>query len=93
MVYAWAQVLGNGAVTASYGCTVSKSATGSFTISFKRQLPNGVSAIVTPQTLNDPVIATASANANQAQVAMKVFNGTAFVAADYGFYIQVVGRP
>ena len=93
VVYAWAHVLPDGTVASSYGCTVSKSATGSFTISFKRQLPNGVSATVTPQTVNDPVIATAATNANQAQVAMKVFNGTTFVAADYGFYVQVVGRP
>ena len=94
VVYAWANVLSDGTVTASYGCTVSKLlGTGSYRVSFKRLLPNGASAMVTVQTLNDPVIATAVTNANQADVATKVFNGAAFVAADYGFYIQVVGRP
>lgn len=94
VVYAWAHVQADGTVTASYGCTVSKLlGAGSYRVSFKRQLPNGASAVVTAQTLNDPVIATAVTNANQADVATKVFNGAAFVGADYGFYIQVVGRP
>ena len=94
VVYAWAHVLPDGTVTASYGCTVTKiTGTGRYRVSFKRQLPNGAAAVVTVQTLNDPVIATAVTNALQADVATKVFNGAAFVAADYGFYIQVVGRP
>ena len=94
VVYAWAHVQSDGTVTASYGCTVSKiTGFGSYRISFKRQLPNGASAVVTVQTLNDPVIATAVTSAAEAQVSTKVFNGAAFVAADYGFYIQVVGRP
>ena len=94
VVYAWAHVLPDGTVTASYGCTVTKiTGTGRYRVTFKRQLPNGASAVVTVQTLNDPVIATAVTNALQADVATKVFNGAAFVGADYGFYIQVVGRP
>ena len=94
VVYAWANVQGNGTVASSYGCTVSRrTGFGSYRVTFNRQLPDGVSAIVTVQTLNDPVIATAVANQSQADVATKVFNGAAFVAADYGFYIQVVGRP
>ena len=94
VVYAWAHVQSNGTVGSSYGCTVTKlTGTGLYRITFKRQLPNGASAIVTPQTLNDPVIATAVTNANRADVATKVFNGAAFVPFDAGFYIQVVGRP
>jgi hypothetical protein len=94
VVYAWAEVLADGSVTASYGCEVSKvTGTGSYRVEFKRQLPNGASAIVTPRTLNDPVIATAVASATRADVATKVFNGAALVPFDSGFYIQVVGRP
>ncbi|NBC17321.1 MAG: hypothetical protein GVY18_08425 [Bacteroidetes bacterium] len=94
VVYAWAHVNADGSVTASYGCEVSKiTGFGRYRVEFKRQLPNGASAIVTARTLNDPVMATAVTNANQADVATKVFNGAAFVFADYGFYIQVVGRP
>lgn len=94
VVYAWAHVQSDGTVTASYGCTVTNVlGLGNYRVNFKRQLPNGVSAVVTPQTVNDPVIATVVTNQNQADVAIKSFNGTTFVAADYGFYIQVVGRP
>ena len=93
VVYAWAHVNSDGSVASSYGCTVSKSATGSYTVTFRRQLPNGTSAIVTPFTVNDPVIATAAAGASQANVATKVFDGAKFVPFDSGFYIQVVGRP
>ena len=94
LVYAWANVQRDGTVASSYGCTVSKiTGFGSYRVTFNRPLPAGVSAIVTVQTLNDPVIATAVADQNKADVSTKVFNGAAFVAADYGFYIQVVGRP
>jgi hypothetical protein len=94
VVYAWAEVLPDGSVTASYGCEVSKiTGTGRYRVDFKRQLPNGASAIVTPRTLNDPVIATAVATAARADVATKVFNGATLVPFDSGFYIQVVGRP
>lgn len=92
-VYAWAEVNSDGSVSDSFGCTVTKGATGTYTVTLKRALPNGVSAIVTPKTLNDPVIATAAANAGAVQVATKTFNGTAFVFFDSAFYIQVVGRP
>ncbi len=94
VVYAWAHVQADGSVTSSYGCTVSKiTGTGRYKVDLKRNLPNGVSAIVTPQGLNDPVIAGAFVNANEVDVATKVFNGTAFVGYDSGFYVQVVGRP
>mgnify|MGYP007059381140 CR=1 FL=1 len=94
VVYAWADVQFNGAAISSFGCTVARQgATGLYRVTFKRQLPNGVSAIVTVKTLNDPVIATAVANQNFADVSTKVFNGAAFVPFDSAFYIQVVGRP
>lgn len=94
VVYAWAEVLGNGSVTESYGCTVSHAAgSGSYTVTYKRQLPNGVSVIVTPRSVNDPVIATAVAGQNSATVVTRLFVAPSFVASDYGFYIQVVGRP
>ncbi len=93
VVYAWADVQFNGTVVASFGCTVSKQASGLYRVTFKRQLPNGVSAVVTVKTLNDPVIATAVASQSFADVSTKVFNGSAFVSADNAFYIQVVGRP
>lgn len=97
VVYAWAQVLGDGTLTASYGCTVDPhvGGSGNYTVRFKRQLPNGVSAVVTPRSVNDPVIATVNANQSQATVATRLFvpgNGN-FQLSDYGFYIQVVGRP
>ena len=94
VVYAWANVNADGSVSSSFGCTVSKiTGTGSYRITFKRQLPDGASVTVTPRTVNDPVIATAVINANQADVATKVFNGAAFVAFDSAFFVQVVGRP
>lgn len=94
VVYAWADVQFNGTAAASFGCTVAKNgATGLYRVTFKRQLPNGVSAIVTVKSLNDPVIATAVANQNFADVSTKAFNGAAFVPFDSAFYIQVVGRP
>ncbi len=93
VVYAWARVNADGTVASSYGCTVSKSATGSYRVIFERELPNGASATVTARTVNDPILATAVTSASQASVATKFFNGSAFVFADSDFYIQVVGRP
>lgn len=94
VVYAWAHVNFDGSVVDSYGCTVSKQlGNGQYRVKFKRDLPNGVSAIVTPKGANDPVIATVVANSTFADVKTKVFNGTAFTFFDSGFYIQVVGRP
>lgn len=94
VVYAWADVQFNGTAVSSFGCTVTKQGgNGLYRITSKRQLPNGVSVNVTVKTLNDPVIATAVANQNFADVSTKVFNGAAFIPADYAFYVQVVGRP
>jgi len=94
VVYAWADVQFNGVAASSYGCTVAKlGGTGLYRATFKRQLPNGVSAVVTVKSLNDPVMATAVANQNFVDISTKAFNGAAFVPFDAAFYVHVVGRP
>jgi len=94
VVYAWAEVNADGTLVDGYGCTVARrTGSGSYRVTFKRSLPNGASAIVTPRGLNDVVLASVVTNATFADVATKNFNGSAFVFFDSGFFIQVVGRP
>ena len=94
VVYAWAHVQGNGSVVSSFGCTVTRTGTGTYTISYKRTLGSGASPIVSPLSANDPVLASISSSSpSSASVKIQGFVDGQFQTQDRDFFIQVVGRP
>ncbi len=96
VIYAWASVREDGSIEASFGCDITRTAgAGRYQVLFLRELPDGASAIVTPKTVEDPLLATVQVDETQADVAiMRIAdNESGFIYVDNGFYIQVVGRP
>jgi hypothetical protein len=94
VVYTWADVQADGVATASFGCTVSRIGTGTYTITYDLELQNGAAPVITPRSVFDPVLATV-ATSTSAQIVLKtyLFVDGVFEISDSPFYIQVVGRP
>lgn len=94
VVYAWARVNSDGSIAASFGCTVERSFTGTYTVTYNTTLSNGSAPVVTPLSANDPVIATVAGDlVSSCTVNLKAFISNAFQAVDNPFLIQIVGRP
>ena len=76
---------------------VTRISAGNYDVTFEKSLPNGSCAVVTPISINDVVSSGASISGGGtiATVVTKLWipgNGN-FSSFDYGFYLQVVGRP
>jgi hypothetical protein len=97
MVYAWAQIRGDGVIEASHGVnTVTRFGTGWYRITYKRSLPNGAIPVVTAYSANDIVntrISSSSSSQCEVRTALWVPGNGDFLASDYRFLVQVVGRP
>jgi hypothetical protein len=94
IVYSWADVQGDGVATESFGCTVARIGTGTYTVTYDLELQNGAAPVITPRSVFDPVLATVATSTSE-QIVLKtyLFNEGAFELADNPFFIQVVGRP
>jgi hypothetical protein len=97
IVYAWAKIRGDGVIEESFGLqSAQRTFTGSYRLTLKRSLPAGASAVVTPFSVNDPVIASISSlGGTNCEVKTRLYlNGVnGFQASDYRFFVQIVGRP
>jgi len=94
VVYAWAHVNADGSVAASFGCTVLRTGTGTYRVTYDVSLTNGTAPVVTPLSANDPVMAVASpGGTTSANVKVFGFVSGQFVVQDRPFFIQVTGRP
>jgi len=94
VVYAWANVNADGTVLSSFGCSVTRTGTGTYRITYERVLSAGAAPIVSPLSVNDPVIAAISSSGpSEASVKIHGFFNGGFQTQDRPFFVQVVGRP
>ena len=96
VVYAWAKIRSDGVILDSFGVSsVNHFSTGDYDVILERELPAGICATVTPWAVNDPVLASASTSSDRVTVKTRLFipGNHNFSLFDYGFYVQVVGRP
>jgi hypothetical protein len=92
--YAWGNVSTGGSLSAGFGMTVSKTATGTYTITYKKTLANGYAPVVTAVEASSPQFAViSSVTTTGCVVKIWKFNAGSFTLTDSQFFINVMGRP
>jgi hypothetical protein len=94
-VYAWANVYATGVMAHGFGCTVSRTAVGTYSITYKRSFPsNACAPVVTAVELSAPQFAViASITPSGCTVKIWKFASGTFSLVDSQFFFQLVGRP
>lgn len=97
VVYAWGRINGAGSVEQGFGIeSVQRLGTGWYRINFARALADAAVPVVSAYSANDIVhvrVTTATPNYCEVRTVLWIPGNGDFLASDYRFLIQVVGRP
>lgn len=92
--YAWGNVGANGTLVTGFGMTVTKTGTGTYTITYKKTLTNGYAPVASAVESASPQFAViSSATTTGCVVKIWKFNAGSFALTDSQFFINVMGRP
>lgn len=94
-VYAWANVYSTGVIASGFGCTTSRTATGTYSITYNRSMSGtGYAPVVSALEMSAPQFAVISAaSATGCTVKIWKFASGSFSLVDSQFFFQLVGRP
>ncbi len=95
VVQVWANVASNGTLVDGFGCTVAKTATGTFTVTYKNALTEAFCPVATAVESSKPQFAViSSVGSNSCTIKIWQFNTTSktFELVDSQFFIHVLGR-
>jgi len=95
IVYAWANVSSVGTLVGGFGCTTTRSTTGTYVVTYKKSMSSSDYApVVTALEASSPQFAVISA-ASTTRCTVKIwkFSGGAFSLVDSQFFFQLTGRP
>jgi len=96
-IYAWANIYSTGVINGAFGCTVSKTATGTYSITYKRALAGGDYAPMAIAYENSApqfaVISGASATGCTVKIWRYNTSTNTFALVDSQFFFQLCGRP